>query len=64
MAENKLKTEKDFTQNLKTFERQPTVTKELQMLEDHSEKSIGKTMLIADKLIQSKAKDTPVTTGL
>lgn len=48
--------EKDFDKNLKTFEQQPKINQELQLLKDLDEKTTGKENAPIQKLIQDKSK--------
>jgi hypothetical protein len=48
-------TEKDPTKQLKDFSQQPAKTKELELMEDHAEKSTGQERLATDRKIRAKA---------
>ena len=50
------KTEKDFGKDLKTFERLPAKTKELELLKDQAEKTTGQESVTLDKKIRIKSK--------
>ena len=48
--------EKNFGQDLKTFEQLPAKTKELELLKDQAEKATGEESAALNKLIRDKAK--------
>jgi hypothetical protein len=49
-------TEKNFSEDLKTFEQLPLKTQELHLLTDDAEKATGKKRAVIDRLIQKKSK--------
>ncbi len=49
-------TEKDLGKDMKTFEQQPTKTKELEILQLQSEKATGPESLTLQKLIKEKSQ--------
>jgi len=51
-------TEKDPTKQLKDFSQQPTKAKELELMEDHAEKSTGKERVATDQKIRTKSGQT------
>lgn len=57
MKSNQTETEKDPAKQLKTFEQQPAKTKELELVEDQAEKSIGQERVEKNKKIRAKAGD-------
>lgn len=48
-------TEKDPAKQLKDFSQQPAKAKELELMEDHAEKSTGQERLATDRKIRAKA---------
>ncbi len=52
--------EKNFDKDLKTFERLPDKTKELELLRDQGEKSIGQACANLNKMIWEKSKQAPI----
>ncbi|HEY4248949.1 MAG TPA: hypothetical protein VGM64_19145 [Lacunisphaera sp.] len=48
-------TEKDPTKQSKDFSQQPAKAKELELMEDHAEKSTGKERVATDRKIRAKA---------
>jgi hypothetical protein len=49
-------TEKNFTRDLKAFERLPAPTKELHVLAEKAEKTTGKERAVLQRLIEKKSK--------
>ena len=47
--------ENDFGMDLKTFERLPAKTRELQLLKDQAEKTTGKESAAVNKLIRDRS---------
>ena len=54
------KTEKEFNRDLRTFERLPDATKELEILRDLAEKAIGPDNVTLTETIQDKVDQMPL----
>lgn len=50
------KTEKDFGEDLKTFEQLPATTKESEILKDQAEKATGQEKVTLHKMIRDRSK--------
>ena len=48
--------EMDFGKDLKTFEKLPAITKELELLKDQAEKATGQESVALNKKIRTKSK--------
>jgi hypothetical protein len=55
MKRDPRKTEKNPAKDLKTFERLPAKTKELELIKDQAEKTTGPEGITLDQLIREKA---------
>ena len=49
-------TERDPAKHMKDYERQPRANRELENLEDQSEKSVGRDKVAANRKIKAKAE--------
>lgn len=56
MKSESTESEKQLSKDLKTFERLPEKTKDLQLLADQSEKETGSNRAAVDRLIQTQSK--------
>ena len=57
MKPNQAETEKDPRKQLKQFEQQPDKAKELELMKDHAEKSIGPEKVDSDKKDKGRKPD-------
>lgn len=51
-------TERDLAKQMKDYERQPKVNRDLENLEDQSEKSVGRDKVATNRKIKAKAGQT------
>ncbi len=55
MNQEPVQPDKEFGKDLRTFEKLPTKTKELSLLQQEAEKTIGPVSVAINKVIQEKA---------